>query len=341
MVQCVLAEHETLTAACACSARTARPSRSPSTGYNYWSIRSEWNYSAAHTRVGRCCWNTDEAAVLFSHSFTSVGRGSNRVESEGEQGLDPSWEYRSAIGQRSQRFSSFSPSHFPRWARRLANDLCSPSSIYFFFLILALIQTRNIGSCLHLGSVLSYPSGEEPIESIFLKKGKIVKRSNLIQSELKFEGSNSPARLTNDFSFTFLFSILIPLPIFLPSRFYFLFNQTNLLFIFHTGSGTKDQRYVLYDSLGSSRHLFSSWTSKTKRENLHNFHLFLRNGCWLWRGDGAARHPEPKAPLQLPILIGCCTPANNGYIRLRAKNGFCIAISHCGQTSARWRREQE
>lgn len=173
------------------------------------------------------------------------------------------------------------------------------------------------------------------------KKGKIVKRSNLIQSELKFEGSNSPARLTNDFSFTFLFPILIPLPIFLPFRFYFLFNQTNLLFIFHTGSGTKDQRCVLYDSLGSARHLFSSWTSKTKRENLHNFHLFLRNGCWLWRGDGAARHPEPKAPLQLPVLIGCCTPANNGYIRLRAKNGFCIAISHCGQTSARWRREQE
>lgn len=133
------------------------------------------------------------------------------------------------------------------------------------------------------------------------KKGKLVKRSNLIQSELKFEGPNSPARLTNYFSFTFLFSILIPLPIFLPFRFYFFFTQTTLLFIFHIGSGTKDQRYVLYDSLGSAQHLFSSWTSKTKRENLHNFHLILRNGCWLWGGDGAARNPEPKAPLQLPI----------------------------------------
>lgn len=35
------------------------------------------------------------------------------------------------------------------------------------------------------------------------------------------------------------------------------------------------------------------------------------------------------------LLIGCCTPANNGYIRLPAKSGFCIAISHCGQTPAR------
>lgn len=51
------------------AAEPARRGRSPSTGHNYWSIRSEWNYCAAHTRVGRVCWNTDDLPMVFSHSF--------------------------------------------------------------------------------------------------------------------------------------------------------------------------------------------------------------------------------------------------------------------------------
>lgn len=41
----------------------------PSTEYSYWSVRSDWNYSAAHTRVGRACWHTDDLLIAFSHSF--------------------------------------------------------------------------------------------------------------------------------------------------------------------------------------------------------------------------------------------------------------------------------
>lgn len=60
---------------------------------------------------------------------------------------------------------------------------------------------------------------------------------------------------------------------------------------------------------------------------------------WLlaeWRGDRATLTLSPEHCCSC-LLIGCCALANKGYIRLWAKNGFCIAIRHCSQTSPRWR----